>query len=127
MGSFDKLDHDTLLKLLRVNIHDGRLIRLIEGLLKAGYLEDWRWNETMSGAPQGGILSPLLSNIYLHELDRFVEETVVPAYTRGKWRSPNPEYRNILRQREADATPGAQGSLPPPHSEDAATADGEYV
>lgn len=97
---FDRLDHCILLKLLGEKIDDGRLIRLIEGLLKAGYLEDWRWNETMSGAPQGGILSPLLSNIYLHELDRFVEETLIPAYTRGKWRKSNPEYRRILFQRK---------------------------
>ena len=48
------------------------LIQLIYKFLKAGYIEDWRYNQTYSGTPQGGILSPLLSNIYLHELDQFV-------------------------------------------------------
>lgn len=59
---FDSLNHETLLDMLREDIHDGRIIRLVAGLLKAGYMEDWKWNETVSGAPQGGILSPLLSN-----------------------------------------------------------------
>jgi len=68
---FDKLDHEVMLNALRVHIADERFIRLIENLLKAGYLEDWKWNATHSGAPQGGVLSPLLANIYLHELDKW--------------------------------------------------------
>ena len=56
-GCFDSIDHDILLDILKRDIHDGRVITLIEGLLKAGYLEDWRWGDTPSGTPQGGILS----------------------------------------------------------------------
>jgi len=63
---FDSFDHDMLLSILRRNIKDERLIRLIGHLLKAGYMEDWRYNDTLSGTPQGGIISPLLSNIYLN-------------------------------------------------------------
>ena len=92
---FDSFDHQLMLEILRRDIHDGRLIRLIEYLLKAGYMEDWRFYETLSGTPQGGIISPLLSNIYLNELDLFVENTLVPAYTKGEERRKSPEYASI--------------------------------
>ena len=92
---FDSFDHELMLEILRKDIHDGRLIRLIEYLLKAGYMEDWRYHETLSGTPQGGIISPLLSNIYLNELDVFVENTLVPAYTKGEERQKSPEYASI--------------------------------
>jgi len=91
---FDSLDHAVLIDILRESIDDERFIRLIENLLKAGYLEDWTWNATLSGAPQGGVLSPLLSNIYLDRLDKFVEEVLIPEYTRGERRGRNPEYRH---------------------------------
>lgn len=94
-GCFDNIDHDTLLKIIRRDVHDGRLIALIDGLLRAGYLEDWRYHETTSGTPQGGIISPLLSNIYLNEQDRFVEDTLRPRYTKGKRRRANPAYARI--------------------------------
>ena len=64
-------------------------------MLRAGYLEDWVWNATLSGAPQGGVLSPCLSNIYLDRLDKFVETVLLPEYTRGVHRSSNPEYKRI--------------------------------
>ena len=89
---FDSFDHDVLLSILRRKIKDERLIRLIGHLLKAGYMEDWRFNETLSGTPQGGIISPLLSNIYLSEMDDFAENTLIPAYTRGSLRRPCAEY-----------------------------------
>ena len=76
-------------------IHDNRLLRLIGQMLRAGYLEDWVWNATLSGAPQGGVLSPCLSNIYLDRLDKFVETVLMPEYTRGVLRSPNPEYNRV--------------------------------
>ena len=91
-GCFDNIDHAVLLEIIRRDIHDGRLVQLIGGLLKAGYMEDWRYHDTLSGTPQGGIISPLLANIYLNELDRFVEDTLIPAYTRGETRKANPEY-----------------------------------
>jgi group II intron reverse transcriptase/maturase len=62
---FDSLDHQVMLETMGAKILDNRFLRLIDGMLKAGYLEDWRWNATLSGVPQGGIASPLMSNIYL--------------------------------------------------------------
>lgn len=92
---FDSFDHEVMLSILRKDIRDERLIRLIGHLLKAGYLEDWRLHTTLSGTPQGGIISPLLSNIYLSEFDGYVENTLIPAYTRGKRHRDNPEYRRV--------------------------------
>lgn len=92
---FGSLDHGVMLAILREKIHDGRFLRLIERMLKAGYLEDWKWNSTLSGAPQGGVLSPLLSNIYLDRLDQFIERELLPDYTRGKQRRANLEYRRM--------------------------------
>lgn len=63
-----------------------------------GYLEDWRWNATLSGAPQGGIASPVLSNIYLDRFDRFVEQRLIPEYTRGDRRRSEPRYHRVESQ-----------------------------
>jgi group II intron reverse transcriptase/maturase len=92
---FDRLDHTVLRSILAEDIHDNRFLRLIDGLLQAGYLEDWRYHETLSGAPQGGILSPLLSNIYLNRLDRYVETTLLPVYNQGERRKPYLPYMRI--------------------------------
>ena len=92
---FDRLDHQVLIDILSEQIHDGRFIRLISNLLKAGYLEDWRYNQTLSGTPQGGIVSPVLMNIYLDRLDQFVEQTLIPEYSRGKGRKTNPAYQHL--------------------------------
>ena len=61
-------------------------------MLQAGYLEDWEWNATLSGVPQGGVVSPVLSNIYLDRLDKFVETVLIPEYTRGRARPIIPDY-----------------------------------
>jgi group II intron reverse transcriptase/maturase len=92
---FDSLDHEILLRILGEKIHDGRFLRLVEGMLKAGYLEDWRWGATLSGAPQGGIASPVLSNIYLDQLDRYAETQLLPLFNRGRRRAPNPAYEKL--------------------------------
>ncbi len=91
-GCFDNIDHETLMEILARDIQDGRLLNLIRMGLEAGYMEDWQYNCTYSGTPQGGILSPLLSNIYLHELDTYVEDVLIPQYTRGKRRAHSLEY-----------------------------------
>jgi group II intron reverse transcriptase/maturase len=92
---FGSLDHEVMLSILAGKIHDNRFLRLIKQMLQAGYLEDWVWNATLSGAPQGGVVSPVLSNIYLHRLDVFVETVLIPEYTRGKRRASNPAYYRI--------------------------------
>lgn len=94
-GCFDNIDHDILMALLSRDIQDGRLLNLIRMALQAGYLEDWQYHKTFSGTPQGGVLSPLLSNIYLHELDVFIEDNLIPRYTRGEKRRLNSEYTRI--------------------------------
>jgi group II intron reverse transcriptase/maturase len=92
---FGSLDHQVMLAILAEKIHDGRFLRLLRNMLRAGYLEDWRWGATLSGVPQGGIASPVLSNIYLHKLDVFVETVLIPEYTRGGRRARNPGYRAV--------------------------------
>ena len=57
-GCFDNIDHTLLLSIIQRDIHDGRLVRLIDGLLRTGYMEDWKYHDTISGTPQGGIITP---------------------------------------------------------------------
>jgi len=97
-GCYDNVDHDILLSILREDIRDNRFLRLMDGLLKAGYCEQWTHNPTLSGVPQGAIVSPLLSNLYLDRLDKFVETTLIPDYTRGEERRENPEYVKLVKR-----------------------------
>jgi hypothetical protein len=90
--SFDRIEHPILLNILREKIHDNRFIRLMDNLLRAGYLEEWHYHATYSGVPQGGVISPILSNLVLDKLDQYVEQTLIPAYTRGERRKTNPPY-----------------------------------
>lgn len=91
---FDNMDHDILVSLLEKKIADKRFIEIIKRFLKAGYLEDWKYHATYSGVPQGGIVSPILSNIYLHELDTYMAE-LCRGFNKGKHRPRNPEYQKI--------------------------------
>lgn len=95
---FGSFDHEIMVKILSEKIQDGRFLRLIKQMLTAGYLEDWRWNATLSGVPQGGVVSPVLSNIYLHKLDEFVETVLIPQHTRGSRRRDNPAYHAVKYQ-----------------------------
>jgi group II intron reverse transcriptase/maturase len=92
---FGSLDHQVMLLTLSERIHDNRFLRLLRNMLQAGYLEDWKWNATLSGVPQGGVASPILSNIYLHRLDTFVEKVLLPEYNQGGARKANPVYRKV--------------------------------
>jgi len=109
---FDRLDHELLLTELSEHIHDGRFIGLMRELLDAGYMEDWDYNQTLSGVPQGGVVSPILSNILLHKLDRYVETVLIPRYTKGDRRGRNPEYAKLMsdshRHREQGDTKKAE-------------------
>ncbi len=91
VGFFDNIDHAILLGLLEKRIADRRFIALIRGMLKAGYMEDWRFHRTLSGTPQGGVVSPLLANIYLHELDEWMQVRMA-AFNEGEKRAMTPEY-----------------------------------
>jgi len=92
---FDDLNHNTMLRVLNKRITDKRFLHLIELFMKAGYIEDWQYHKTYSGTPQGGPLSPLLSNIYLNELDQAMEAKI-ETFNKGKRRQPDPAYRSII-------------------------------
>jgi group II intron reverse transcriptase/maturase len=97
-GCYDHIDHQVLMDILARDIKDGRVLNLIQRSLDAGILEDWVYHNTYSGTPQGGVLSPLLSNIYLHDLDTFIEDTLIPRYTRGRRRKINRQYAQLGRE-----------------------------
>ena len=100
---FDSINHDLLLSILKEKIQDARFTGLLGRLLKAGYVEYGRHEPTPVGTPQGGPVSPVLANIYLDKLDRFVENTLIPRYTRGKRRTAR-HWREIVRQQDRDAS-----------------------
>lgn len=91
---FDNINHHILIKLLCKKIKDERFIRLIWKFLRAGYLEEWKYHKTFSGSPQGGIISPILSNIYLNELDKYMKE-YKQKFDKGTARKKNPKYKQI--------------------------------
>lgn len=90
-GLFDNIDHNVLISILRERISDERFLRLIRKFLNAGYVEDWKYNKTYSGTPQGGIISPMLANIYLDKFDKYIKEYAA-KFRKGDRRSINPEY-----------------------------------
>jgi retron-type reverse transcriptase len=96
-GCFDNINHDKLIGVLEEKIRGNRFLRLIRNLLEAGFMEDWRYNVTYSGTPQGGIISPIL-NIYLDKLDKYVTEVLIPKHTKGIERRRNKEYESLKRK-----------------------------
>jgi group II intron reverse transcriptase/maturase len=96
---FGSLNHEVMVRILSEKIHDNRFLRLIANMLKAGYLEDWQYHETLSGCPQGGVVSPVLSNVYLDKLDKFVEQMLIPHYIQGRHRKHNREYQRLSDRR----------------------------
>jgi group II intron reverse transcriptase/maturase len=93
---FERLDHQLLIATLKEHFHDERFIHLIQQLLDAGYLEDWKFHQTISGVPQGSIVSPILSNILLDKLDQYIEAILIPKYTKGDEKRANPAYRRLV-------------------------------
>ena len=94
-GCFDNISHKVLIEILQRKINDDRFLALLRNMLEAGYMEKWGYHKTYSGTPQGGIVSPVLANIVLNELDIFIEDTLIPEYTAGKRRRKNPEYGRL--------------------------------
>lgn len=93
-GFFDNIDHDVLIDVLKERIADERFLRLIRKFANAGYIEDWKFHKTYSGTPQGGIISPILANIYLDKLDKFMEKYIA-NFDCGKERKRNLECRRL--------------------------------
>lgn len=89
---FDCINHNKLIEILAERIKDEKFLRLMRKFLKAGYMEDWKYNNTYSGTPQGSIISPILANIYLDKLDKYIKD-YTEKFNRGKRRDRNPIYR----------------------------------
>ena len=88
-GFFDNIEHNKMIEILSLRIKDERFLRLIRKFLNAGYIENWTFHKTYSGTPQGGIISPILANIYLDRLDKFMNE-MKKSFDKGKRRRINP-------------------------------------
>ena len=98
---FGSLDHSIMVRILAEKIQDNRFLRLIGNMLKAGYLEDWEYHDTLSGCPQGGVVSPILSNIYLDKLDKFVERELIldpPMILKVGSRSPRSDPHCLFQE-----------------------------
>lgn len=91
---FDSIDHDALIGIMGERIKDDRFLRLIRKFLKAGYMEEWQFHNTYSGTPQGGIISPILANIYLDKLDKYMKEYAL-NFNSGVRRAHNPQYTQL--------------------------------
>ena len=96
-GFFVNINHNKMIEFLEKKIDDKRIIHIIRQMLKAGYAQDWKYNATWSGTPQGGVISPILANIYLHELDTFMEDMIC-QFNKGERRKDNPDYKKLCRQ-----------------------------
>lgn len=89
-GFFDNINHEVLINSIKERIEDERFIRLIRKFLNAGYIEDWKFYKTYSGTPQGGIISPILANIYLDKFDKYMSE-YVQSFKKGGYRKRSSE------------------------------------
>ena len=97
-GFFDNINHNVLIDILRERIADERFLRLIRKFLNAGYVEDWVFHKTYSGTPQGGIISPILANIYLDKFDKYIRE-YVDRFNKGETRKGNTQYKLYEQRR----------------------------
>lgn len=96
---FERISHPRLLQILREKIQDDRFLNLIGKFLTAGYLENWQYHKTYSGTPQGSVLSPILTNVYLHKLDQKLAE-ICYQHSQGQYRRQNPTHVYLMQQRK---------------------------
>lgn len=97
-GFFDNINHEVLIGILKERINDDRFIRLIRKFLNAGYIEDWMYHKTFSGTPQGGIISPILANIYLDKLDKYIKD-YIKEFDKGERTTATRQYRLYEQRR----------------------------
>lgn len=102
-GCFDNINHEILIDILEQRIDNSNFIELIKKFLKAGYIENWKYNNTYSGTPQGGIISPILANIYLNELDNYINQLIIKINENNDIyndrKTINPEYKKIQNRK----------------------------
>ncbi|MDV3166195.1 MAG: reverse transcriptase domain-containing protein ['Waltheria sp.' little leaf phytoplasma] len=96
-GYFDTIDHHILMKMLEKDIHKNKTLQTINQWLKAGIMDNYQFQQTFSGSPQGGIISPLLANIYLNQIDIKINELIEKGIPIKK---TNPEYRRLIRRQK---------------------------
>ena len=96
-GCFDNINHEKLIEILSRKIKDSRFLNIIRQFLKAGYIENWKYNATYSGSPQGGICSPILANIYLNELDKKFRE-IAERFDKPRSAYQTPEYHAASKE-----------------------------
>ena len=99
-GFFDNISHEVLINTLKERINDERFIRLIRKFLNAGYMEDWKFHKTYSGTPQGGIISPILANIYLDKFDKYMNE-YTESFNKGTRRRRSKEARRFEKKKRS--------------------------
>ena len=112
---FEQIDHNQLIDILRERIEDDRFINLIRRFLKAGYIENWKYHNTYSGTPQGSVVSPILTNIYLDKLDQKLAK-MGQHYSQGKYRRRNPKQIHLMQRRkrlleQGETKPATRASL----------------
>jgi retron-type reverse transcriptase len=98
-GYFDNINHNILMDILSKRIEDVEFLNLIRKFLNAGYIENWKYNKTYSGTPQGGIISPILANIYLDKFDKWIEPKCNNINATENNRKDNPEYKKIASRK----------------------------
>lgn len=95
---FGDLNIEVMLSILSEKIKDNRFLNLIKYLMRSGYVENWQYHKTLSGCPQGSVIGPILANIYMDRLDKYIEDSIIPEYSKGKKRKANKEYEKIGRR-----------------------------
>ena len=98
-GFFDNIDHNIMIDILSKRINDERFLRLIRKFLKTGYMEQKQYHNTYSGMPQGSIISPILSNIYLDKFDKYMQN-YKESFDKGNKRKQNKEYKALYDRRK---------------------------
>jgi len=97
---FDEIPHDKLMEILSEKVQDQRFLNLVRKLLKSGYIDrEWGLRNSIIGTPQGGVLSPLLANVFLDKLDKYVEQ-LKKEYEKGEAKKANRSYRALATRKE---------------------------
>ena len=98
IGAYNKVNHNKRIQLLSKRIHDKKFIKEMEQLLKNGGMEKSIHTHSIIGTLQGGIVFPLLFNIYMFKFDKYINTKIIPLYTINNKKKRNPEYQRIGHQ-----------------------------